>query len=319
MQYRDLGTSGLKVSALIFGCWQFGHAGKYGLSDDDSIAAVRAALDLGINSFDTAGSYGSGHSERVLGQALRGVPRDRVVICTKAEPRRFPDGSVRISGDPAHQLEALEHSLERLQTDHVDLFQIHEPDPEVSLGETWAMMVDIWQSGKARAIGVSNYFSFQIEACEAAGSVHSLQPEYSLLQREVERDGTLAYCRQRGIGVIAYSPMGRGLLTGKYDPAVPPQLPADDYRRTEPDFQPDRYPAVADFARRLGDLAAQTGHSAGQLALAWALRQPGISAAIAGARTPAQIAALAPAAQWHLSDGDLAAIDALASQAQLNL
>lgn len=312
MQYRELGTSGLRVSAITFGCWQLGHASEYGLSEADSIAAVHRALDLGINTFDTAGSYGHGYSEQVLARALQGVPREQYVLCTKAEERRTPDGGSRISGDPAHLFEAIDHSLQRLQTDYVDLFQIHWPDPAVSLGETWAAMVQIWRSGKARAIGVSNYFAFQLEASEVAGPIHSLQPEYSLLEREVERDGTLAYCRQRGIGVLAYSPMGRGLLTGKYDPAVPPAFPAGDYRARLPHFQPDTYPRLATFARRLGELAAASGHSAGQLAIAWVLHQPGLSSAIVGARTAAQIAEQAPAADWQLSAADLQAIEALA-------
>ena len=312
MQYRALGQSGLQVSALIFGCWQIGHAGEYGLTDADSIAAIRRALDLGINSFDTAGSYGDGESERLLARALQGVPRHEVVLCTKAEPCRFADGSSRSSGDPAHLRAAIDHALERLQTDYVDLFQIHWPDPDVSLGESWAAMVDIWQAGKARAIGVSNYFSDQIEACTVAGPVHSLQPEYSLLEREAERDGTLAYCQATGIGVIAYSPLGRGLLTGKHDPAVPPVLPPGDYRAQMPHFQPGAYGRVAAFARRLGDLAAGSGHSAAELALAWVLHQPALSAAIVGARTPSQIAAHIPAVDWRLSPADLAAVAVLA-------
>lgn len=311
MRYRPLGNSGVQVSAVIFGCWQMSRPMQYGLTDADSIAAVHRALEIGVNTFDTAGMYGDGHAETVLGRALQGVTRADVVVCTKVEPA--PGPSRRNSGDPAHVRQSIDHALQRLQMDYVDLFQVHWPDPSASIGETWAAMVSIWQSGKARAIGVSNFADFQIEACLPVGPVHSLQPPYSLLDRRIQADGTLDLCRRQGISLLAYSPLAMGLLTGKHDPSRPPALPAGDYRQQEPLFQGDQFRRAAAFGRALAELAGQSGLTASQLATAWVLAQPGLTAAITGPRTARQIEEHA-GGDISLTTGDLAVINTLAAQ-----
>lgn len=303
MEKRILGRSGLEVTILTFGCWQAGNSQWTDTSDQDSMAAIRAAYDAGINFFDTAEGYGGGHSETILGKAL-GDKRNEVLIATKVGAHNLAAPNVRGS---------CEHSLRLLQRDVIDLYQVHWPagtwgSPIVPIEETMGALVKLQEEGKIRAIGLSNFNAQQIEEATQYGRIDSLQPPYSLFFQPYVQDGTIAYCEKNDIGVIAYSPLAQGLLTGKFNRNNRP----DDNRAGNALFQDPVYGLALEAVEQLKPIAQKYGRTTGQLAIRWLISQPGVTSAIVGARTPRQIQESALAADFTIEPADLATISELA-------
>lgn len=322
MEHRPLGSSGMKVSPIIFGAWAAG-GWYWGPQDDaDSIRAIHAALDAGVNCIDTAPIYGMGHSEEVVGKAIQGR-RDKVLIATKCGLRwdtpgegsnpwtyKALDGTERtvVRNLRKHAIIAeAEQSLKRLGTDAIDLYQCHWPDPSAPIAETMEAMLALKEQGKIRAIGVSNFTPEMMAECLRHAHLASDQPKYSLLARDIEAD-VLPFCRKHGIGVIVYSPLEQGLLTGKV--TMGRTFPEGDYRSGRPWFQPANRRRVLEALEKIRPIADTHGATLGQLALAWTIAQPGVTAAIVGARSPAQARENAAAASIRLTDGELQAIRA---------
>lgn len=298
MQYRELAGTGLQVSEIGFGGWAMGKL-FWGddVVDEDSIAAVHRALDLGINFFDTAAVYGAGHSERVLAQAL-GSRRGEVIVATKCGRRRRADGTLYNDSSPAGLAEECEQSLRNLQTDYIDLYQVHWPDEQTPFEDTMAALLELRQQGKVRHLGVSNFTVPMLQRTLAAGPLASVQPPYSLLRRGIE-EGLLPFCREHNLAVLCYSPMQRGLLTGKYRPGA--SFPETDTRSRDPLFQGETLARVCAAVAAMGSFAAARGKTPGQLAIAWVLSQPGVTVALCGAKRPGHIEESAGAAGWRLS------------------
>jgi len=295
-----LGTSGIKISTIIMGTWQAGKDMWVGIDDAESIRGITAAYDAGITTFDTAEVYGNGHSEKIVGKALKDV-RDNVVIATKVFSNHLEYPQV---------MDACHRSLKNLGTDYIDLYQIHWPPgsfghKKVPLEETMGALGDLKAQGKIRAIGVSNFSGSQLEAAAAHGRIDSLQPPYSLFWRKVETDA-LPYCLENDVTVLAYSSMAQGLLTGKFGPDH--TFAKGDHRFRNKLFQPENYGRVQGALEKLRPIAAANDITLGQLALAWLVSRPGVCA-IAGARNAEQAAQNAAAGKVRLSEEDLAAVD----------
>lgn len=309
MTYHQLGQTELWLTRIGFGAWAIGGgdwAFSWGPQDDnDSIAAIHKAVDLGMNWIDTAAIYGLGHSEEVVGKAVKSSSTKPFVF-TKCgmiwnEKREISNSLKQIRQE-------CEASLRRLQMETIDLYQIHWPKPEEELEEAWGVMAELKQEGKARHIGGSNFSVAQIERCEKIAPVASLQPPYSMLNRAVEAE-VLPYCDHRKVGVINYAPMHSGLLTGAMTRERVANFPADDFRRNAKNYKEpllSRNLAVAEFLKGVG---ARHGVPAGVIAIAWTLANPAITAAIVGGRSPEQVAGIFPAAEFHLSKEDKAEID----------
>lgn len=306
MQYRKLGVSGIDVSAIVLGCWGIGGGYTWGHQDErDSIDTIKAAIDLGINMFDTAEFYSDGYSEEIVGKGLRGH-RDEVMIATKIWVDNLSRDKV---------IAACEGSLQRLQTDYIDLYQIHWPSREVPVEETMEAMVRLKEAGKIRWIGVSNFGVRDLSGALAACRVVSNQMAYSLLFRAIEYD-ILGKCIESDVAVLAYSPLAQGLLTGKF------KIPADvdDERARQRFYSKHRSGTVHDeegyeetvFAaidkiRTIGD---ENELSMTHMALAWTMQQPGIGAVLVGARHPDQIIMNAKAVENLLPENVMAELDA---------
>lgn len=308
METRRLGRNGPALSVIGFGAWAIGGGGYaygWGPQDDaESIAAIHRALEAGVNWIDTAPVYGLGHSEEVVARALAGTS-DQPFVTTKCGLVWDDSRNIGIDLRPASIRREVEASLRRLRVDVIDLHQCHWPDPATPIEETWQTMAALQDEGKVRHIGVSNFDVPLLERCLTIRHVDSLQPPYSLLRRGVERD-LLPFCAERGVGVIVYSPMASGVLTGRYDPA---RLASDDWRRNAADFQGARLQQGLALVDRLRPIAARYGKTPGQLAIAWVLRRPEVTSAIVGARRSAQVEENAGAAGWHLTAEDLAEIE----------
>ena len=305
-----LGRSGLEVSRIAFGTWQLG--GDWGAFDEDTaVAAVNHARELGVNLFDTAQAYGRGKSEVLLGKALRDVlkrDRDNVVIATKGgiNPRApRPRDSRR-----EWLTQGLESSLRNLDVDHIDLYQVHWPDPDTPAAEVAGLLQEFVDAGKIRHVGVSNYTAAQLAAFDETRPVETLQPPYHLFRRGIETD-PLPYAREHDIGVLVYSPLGSGLLTGALTPDS--TFEATDWRSRSSAFQGDNLRRNLKIVDELAALAAGRGITVSQLAIAWALARPGVHAAIVGARKPVNIEASLAAADLELTSEDLAEIDRIAA------
>jgi aryl-alcohol dehydrogenase-like predicted oxidoreductase len=302
MNYTRLGETELKVSRICFGTWQVG--GDWGDVDvDEAKSAVRCALELGINFFDTAHAYGFGRAERLLGEALAPELRSRreeVVIATKGGLRLDGD-ELRRDSSPESLREGLERSLSELGTDHVDLLQVHWPDSETPFEETAAALEDLVREGKARYVGVSNFDARQMAAFQRARKIDALQPPYHIFRREIEAE-ILPYCREHGIGVLVYGPLAHGLLTGKLDEST--EFGDGDWRRESELFSGEEFRRNLSIVRELERYAAEHGWSVAQLAIAWTLSTPGVDVAIVGARSPEQIEGTAPAGAVDLSARD---------------
>jgi aryl-alcohol dehydrogenase-like predicted oxidoreductase len=311
MQKTELGSTGMELSRIGFGAWAVGGGGyRFGWgdqSDSDSIAAIQRALELGVNWIDTAAVYGLGRSERVVASALQGI-EPRPFVFTKAS--RVVDASGTIVGNlqRASIRRELEASLERLDVDVIDLYQIHQPIPDEDIEEGWTTLVELKREGLIRHIGVSNFTVEQLERIGAIAPVASLQPPYSLLARQIE-DTTLPYCREHRIGVIAYSPMASGLLTGSMSAERVGQLPSDDWRSTDARFREPQLGANLELAARLGKIGQRHGASSGSVAVAWVIRQPGICGAIVGFRHPGQVDEILGAASIELDAGEVAELE----------
>jgi aryl-alcohol dehydrogenase-like predicted oxidoreductase len=313
VETRRLGKSGPEITTVGFGAWAAGGPWQVGWGpqdDDESIAAIRRALELGCNWIDTAAIYGLGHSEEVVGRAIQGFPREQALVFTKCG-RVVKEGAERPSGDlrPESIRRECEASLKRLGIDVIDLYQIHWPEKGETgtpLEESWATMAALQDEGKVHYLGVSNFNVEQLATCEAIRHVDSLQPPYSLLRREVEAE-ILPWCREQGVGVIVYSPMQAGLLSGSFDLN---RVASDDWRRNNPLFQEPQLSKNLAFVERLRPLAERHGKTVGQLAIAWTLANPAVTAAIVGARRPSQVEENVAAMGWHLTENELAEIQA---------
>jgi len=315
VEYRQLGKSDLKISSIGLGCWAIGGWWWGGTDVADSIAAVQKALDVGINFIDTAPAYGWGLSEEIVGRALEGR-RDRAVVATKCGlvwdrecgQFHFESEGKRVyrCGRKEMILRDVETSLQRLRTDRIDLYQVHWPDPTTPFEETMEALTTLLDQGKIRAIGVSNFTVEMHLQCLRHGPVHSTQPRYNMLDRKIEKD-VLPFCRKRKIGVVAYSPIEQGILTGKVAPDR--TLAPGDYRATRPWFQENNRRRALAFLDRIRPIADGHGKSLTQLAIAWVVSQPGVTSAIVGARRPDQVSDNAGAADWRLTDEELKQID----------
>ncbi len=315
MQTRKLGYSDLELTTIGFGAWAVGGPWDFGWGpqdDAESIETIQRALDLGINWIDTAAAYGLGHSEEVVGRAVKGR-RDRIIIATKCSLAWDEESSRK--GQVFNRLKAwsvrreAEDSLRRLGVDVIDLYQIHWPNPDADVEEGWTEIAKLIEEGKVRYGGVSNFSVSQLERIRAIHPVASLQPPYSLVVRGTE-DELLPYCAANGIGVVCYSPMASGLLTGKFTPERIAALPPDDMRHKNGHFREPELTPNLQLIEKLRPIAANHGRSLGELAVAWVLRRPEVTAAIVGARRPQQVAEIVPAADWQLSPAKLDAIEA---------
>jgi len=300
MELRRLGNSDIWISPVLMGTWQAGKAMWTGIDDNETQKAIRAAYDAGITTFDTAEVYGNGHSERILGKALSGV-RDKAVVATKVFSNHFKSDQVK---------KACERSLKNLQTDYIDLYQVHWPPGSfghvaVPMQEIMGAFNDLKKQGKIRAIGVSNFNRQQLEAAARCAEIVSLQPPYSLFWRQVEKDAAV-FCRENGLGILAYSPMAQGLLTGRFGPDH--RFEKGDHRSSNRLFQAPHFQRAQAALGRLKPIADAKGITLGQLALAWVMAQPN-TCAIAGARNAAQAVQNAAAARVQLSAEDLQALD----------
>jgi aryl-alcohol dehydrogenase-like predicted oxidoreductase len=308
MQTRRLGNSDMHITPIGFGAWAIGGGGwafAWGSQDDaDSIAAIREALDLGINWIDTAAVYGLGHSEEVVAKALEGV-KDRPFVFTKCARVWDANRQIGKSLKAANIRRECEDSLRRLKVERIDLYQVHWPEPEEDIEEGWQAMVKLKEEGKVRWIGVSNFSAEQMEQVSKYGPITSLQPPYSMIRPEVE-ESILPYCLANNIGVIAYSPMASGLLTGAMTRERIASLPADDWRKEKNKHYQEpllsRNLRLVDLLKSIG---SRHGKTAGEVAIAWVLRLPAVTGAIVGARRPGQLKELIGAADWRLAPAEI--------------
>ncbi|MEO8372035.1 MAG: aldo/keto reductase [Candidatus Solibacter sp.] len=311
MQKRRLGNSDMHLTPIGIGAWAMGGGGwafAWGPQDDDeSISAIHAALDHGVNWIDTAAVYGLGHSEEVVARALAGRS-NRPYVFTKCERVWNADRQIQkvLKGDSIRR--ECEDSLRRLQVDAIDLYQIHWPEPDEDVEEGWETLARLKEEGKVRWIGVSNFNVAQLDRIRAIAPVTSLQPPYSAVSPEVE-DVQLPYCLEHGIGVIVYSPMKSGLLTGKMTKERVAALPEDDFRRRAPAFQEPQLSKNLALAEVMKTIGAGHGRTAGEVAIAWTLRHPAVTAAIVGMRSAEQAAGVAGALEFQLSPEEIAQID----------
>jgi aryl-alcohol dehydrogenase-like predicted oxidoreductase len=308
MQTRQLGQSDLMITPIGIGAWAMGGAGwafSWSQQDDrDSLRAIHAALDQGINWIDTAAVYGLGHSEEVVAKALQGYSGKRPYVFTKCA-RAWNANREIVKCLKADSIRReCEESLRRLQTDQIDLYQIHWPEPDEDIEEGWATLAALQKEGKVRWIGVSNFDVGQMQRIAGIASITSLQPPYSLIRPEVESQ-VLPYCGQQNIGVIAYSPMGSGMLTGTMSRHRLENLPADDWRRRSPHFQEPKLTSNLESAQRVMEVARRLRCHPGQVAIAHVLSHPSVTGAIVGFRNEAQVAELVGAAELTLTAVDL--------------
>ncbi len=315
MQKRTLGDTDMQLTTVGLGTWAMGGPWQFGWGpqdDEEALAAVLAALDRGINWIDTAPAYGLGHSEELVGQAL-GQTKHKPYIATKCG-LLWNDKKEKVPClDPASIRRECDASLERLGIETIDLYQMHWPDPDEGIEAAWEEMARLVDEGKVRYIGVSNYSVAQLERIRKIRPPVSLQPPYSMLHRQVE-DELLGYCAEHGMGVVAYSPMQRGLLTGKFSHERLAALAPDDHRRRHPDFQEPRFSATLDVVEQLKKIAQRHGRTCAQLAVGWVLRREEVTAAIVGARRPDQVAETVQASDWNLGDDEIEEIERLLAE-----
>jgi aryl-alcohol dehydrogenase-like predicted oxidoreductase len=298
MEYRKLGE--LVVSVIGYGAWGIGGAPFWRTEGDrKSIDSIKKSFDLGINFFDTAPVYGFGHSEELIGKALKSV-RDKVVLATKCGLRWDKESLSSLRKDASRKsiLEEVDLSLKRLDVDQIDLYQVHWPDVETTQQETMETLIEIQEQGKIRCIGVSNYSVAQIKECLKYGKIVSLQPEYSLLAREIEKE-TISLCIENGIGIIAYSPLSSGVLTGKYDK----NTKFRDWRSKGiiGTFTGEGFVENISKVDQLKGIAEKEGKTCGQTAINWVLRQPGIATALVGVKNSAHVEENLKAVGWQPS------------------
>lgn len=312
MQTRPLGNSDLEITPIGFGAWALGGGGwayAWGPQDDaQSIAAIHRAVDLGINWIDTAAVYGLGHSEEVVARALGGYSGPRPYVFTKCGLVWDEARNVSMVIDGGSIRRECEASLRRLGVEAIDLYQIHWPTNELAdIDSGWQAMADLQREGKVRWIGVSNFDVEQLRRAQAIAPVTSLQPPYSMLRRTIE-DELLPYCAEQHIGTIVYSPMLSGLLTGAMTRERAAALPADDWRRRNAEFQEPRLSRNLALVDRLREIGARHSRAPGEVAIAWTLRHPAVTAAIVGARSAQQVEGFVGASDFRLSEAEVAEI-----------
>jgi aryl-alcohol dehydrogenase-like predicted oxidoreductase len=310
MEKVTLGRSGLEVSPIAFGTWQLG--GDWGEYDEsEAIAAIRHAREHGINFFDTAQAYGFGRSERALGKALRDDlddRRDEVVIATKGGLRIDEHHRVLRDSSPDWIRAGVEASLAALGVDHIDLYQIHWPDPATPFAETAGALQELVEAGKLRHVGVSNFTAAQMDAFARTRPVETAQPPFAMFRRAIEAD-VLPYCSEHAIGVLVYGPLAHGLLTGVMNPGT--TFGSDDWRGSSSEFRGEKLQRNLGIVSRLQAFAAERDATISQLALAWTLAHPAVQVAIVGSRSSAHIAASLGALTIQLDEDDMAELDAL--------
>lgn len=323
MQRRVLGNSGIEITPVVFGAWAIGEW-MWGPQDDqDAIDAIHTALEHGLNAIDTAAIYGFGHSEELLGRALKGRNRDGVVILTKfglrwdleTEPDTEPRFKTKtLDGKPVNVyrwarpesiIHECEQSLRRLKTDYIDVYQIHWPDPHTDIAETFGAVEQLIQQGKIRAAGVSNYDVEQMTQANNVVPLTSSQPPFSMVKRDAEQD-VIPWCKEHNVGVVVYSPLQRGLLTGKFAPDH--QFHEDDHRKSQALFQPESIRRVNGMLESLKPIAEKHNATLAQLVIAWTCHQSGITGALVGARNEKQARENAHAGEIRLDEEDLRTI-----------
>jgi len=313
MEKRKLGNSDLLLSPLGIGAWAIGGAGwafSWSNQDDqDSIRAIHAALDSGMNWIDTAAVYGLGHSEIIVSRALKEYAGEPPYVFTKCGRNWNAERQIQKDLRPSSLRLECESSLRRLQVETIDLYQIHWPEPDEHIEEAWETMASLQREGKVRWIGVSNFSATQMERVRKIASITSLQPPYSLIRPEIEIE-TLPYAVANQIGVLAYSPMGSGLLTGAMTHQRVAELPADDWRIRNTHFQEPLLTKNLKLAEKLAEIARRHRRTPGEAALAWVLHHPSITAAIVGIRTKEQVSGVQGAMTFRLSQGEVDEINA---------
>lgn len=313
---RTLGNSDLQLTPIGFGAWAIGGGNwefAWGPQDDnESIAAIHRALDHGINWIDTAAIYGLGHSEEMVARALR-TTNHKPLVFTKCSMRWHPDRSIYRSLKAASLAEEIEGSLRRLGVETIDLYQIHWPNPEAEIEEGWKTLARFREQGKIRWIGVSNFSVDQMKRAIKIAPITSLQPPYSMLRRAIEEE-ILPFAQANGIGVINYSPMVSGLLTGKMTAERVAALPADDWRRRAVEFNEPRFSRNMKLVELLRTIGNEHGVGPGVVAVAWTLHHPAITAAIVGGRSAEQVDGVAPALHFRLEEDAYARINAFLAE-----
>jgi aryl-alcohol dehydrogenase-like predicted oxidoreductase len=311
MQTKQLGNSDLNITPIGVGAWAMGGPGwafAWGpQDDDDSIAAIRSALDKGVNWIDTAAVYGLGHSEEVVGRAVKGMANPPYIF-TKCERIWNERGEIAKSLKADSIRREVEASLRRLQIERIDLYQIHWPEPDEDIEEGWSTLAQLKAAGKVRYIGVSNFNVQQMQRAQAIAPITSLQPPYSMISPEIE-ESILPYCGANNVGVLAYSPMKSGLLAGTMTRERVAAFPADDFRRRTPNFQEPLLSRNLELAELLRAIGQRNGRTPGEVAIAWVLRRPEVTAAIVGMRSAEQVEGVIGAADFRLSPAEIAEID----------
>jgi len=314
LETRPLGKTDMRITPIGFGAWAIGGADwkfGWGAQDDErSVAAIHRALERGINWIDTAAAYGFGHSEDVVARALAGM-HDRPYVFTKCGlvPSGEGDGGTREDISRESIRRECEASLRRLRVEAIDLYQIHWPTDRLEdIAEGWAAMAQLVRDGKVRYVGVSNFNIEELERAAGIRAVDTLQPPYSLVKRDAETE-LFPYCREHEIGVIVYSPMQSGLLSGAMTKERAATLPANDWRSRAPEFKDPRLSQNLALVERLRTVGARHGKSPGEVAIAWTLRDPVVSGAIVGARSPEQIDGIMGAADFRLDAAEVAALE----------
>jgi len=314
MRTATLGRTGLEITRVGFGAWAIGGGnwdwGWGDQDDEESVAAIQRALELGVNWIDTAAQYGLGHSEEVVARALEGV-EPRPYVFTKGGQPEGPDRTSYQTLKRDSLLRECEGSLRRLGVDAIDLYQIHWPIPDEEVEEGWSALAELKEQGLVRHIGVSNFSVAQLERAEAIAPVETLQPPYSLIDRDVEPD-VLPWCEEHDVGVIVYSPMASGMLTGRMTRERIEGLPADDWRSKSDTFREPQLSRNLELVERLQRVAERHGVEPGAVAVAWTLRNPAVDGAITGFRRPDQVDPIVAAADLELSDGDVRELEARA-------
>ena len=314
MQTRQLGKTELFITPLGFGSWAVGGGGwqfGWGSQDDrESVAAINRALDQGINWIDTAAIYGLGHSEEIVAKAIKGRT-ERPYIFTKCSMVWDEAGNISHSLKRESIRREVEDSLRRLQVEAIDLYQIHWPDPDIDIEEGWSTLAELKREGKVRNIGVSNFNVEQLQRAMDIERVDSLQPPYSLIHPDVD-DGILPFCEKNDIGVIVYSPMMSGLLSGRMTRERISNLPEGDWRKNNREFQEPRLYRNLWLAELLKNIGRHHGLSAGEIAIAWTLRLSAVTGAIVGGRSPDQVDGIVGAADFRLSKDEIDGIDRFA-------
>lgn len=312
METVKVGWTDLKFTRVGLGTWAMGGAGEWGWGEQDdqqSADTIHEALDLGINWLDTAPIYGRGRSEEVIGRALAGMS-GRPLIATKCTQLWDEDGRTHNSMKRETILAEARASRDRLQIEVIDLYQIHWPIPNEGIEEAWRAIEELMDSGIVRYASVSNFDISQMQRAQSIHPIATLQPPYSMLRRGIE-DEILPYCGDHDIGVIVYSPMQKGLLTGKVTRDWVQDLPEGDHRRQDANFNEPRLFIHLDLIEQLGELASRYDRSLPELAIAWTLSNPAVTAAIVGARKPSQIQETARSADWRLDEQALSAIESM--------